>query len=162
MRVMVIVKATKSSEANQLPSNELLTAFRARDLTGIDVLAMYIDGIFLGNERCVVVAMAIAVVKSSLVVLFFMHLWDHGGANRLVLATTVVFVALLMGLVLLGGAALVGVGFSAVALYASASFGRESVASWVIVAVSVWPSPSTAFTLAISSPRCTLTTWPRS
>ncbi len=40
-------------------SNELLTAFRARDLSGIDVLAMYVDGIFLGNERCVVVAMAI-------------------------------------------------------------------------------------------------------
>ena len=39
----------------------MLTAFRARDLTGIDVLAMYIDGIFLGNERCVVVAMAIDV-----------------------------------------------------------------------------------------------------
>jgi transposase-like protein len=40
-------------------SNELLTAFRARDLSGIDVLAMYVDGIFLGNERCVVVAMVI-------------------------------------------------------------------------------------------------------
>ena len=40
-------------------SNELLTAFRARDLTGIDVLALYVDGIFLGKERCVVVAMAI-------------------------------------------------------------------------------------------------------
>jgi len=40
-------------------SNELLTAFRARDLAGIDVLAMYIDGVFLGKERCVVVAMAI-------------------------------------------------------------------------------------------------------
>jgi transposase-like protein len=42
-------------------SSELLTAFRTRDLTGIDVLAMYIDGIFLGRERCVVVAMAIDV-----------------------------------------------------------------------------------------------------
>ncbi|MCX6880490.1 MAG: transposase [Verrucomicrobia bacterium] len=40
-------------------SNELLTAFRTRDLTGIDVLARYVDGIFLGQERCVVVAMAI-------------------------------------------------------------------------------------------------------
>lgn len=40
-------------------SNELLTAFRARDLTGIDVLAVYLDGVFLGNERCVVVALAI-------------------------------------------------------------------------------------------------------
>ncbi len=35
-------------------SNELLTAFRARNLSGIDVMAMYIDGIFLGNERWVV------------------------------------------------------------------------------------------------------------
>jgi putative transposase len=42
-------------------SNELLTAFRARDLSKIDAVAMYIDGIFLGNERCVVVAMAIDV-----------------------------------------------------------------------------------------------------
>lgn len=40
-------------------SNELLTAFRARDLTDIDVLAVYLDGVFLGNERCVVVALAI-------------------------------------------------------------------------------------------------------
>lgn len=40
-------------------SNELLTALRARDLSEIDVLAMYIDGIFLGKERCVVVAMVI-------------------------------------------------------------------------------------------------------
>ena len=47
-----------------------------------------------------VVALVIAVVKSALVALFFMHLWDHGGANRLVLATSLVFVALLMGLVM--------------------------------------------------------------
>ncbi len=38
---------------------------------------------------------AIACTKSALVVLFFMHLWDHGGANRLVFATSIVFVALL-------------------------------------------------------------------
>jgi cytochrome c oxidase subunit 4 len=50
------------------------------------------------------VAMAIAVVKSALVALFFMHLWDHGGASRLVLATSLVFVALLMTLVLLDNA----------------------------------------------------------
>jgi transposase-like protein len=49
------------AKAWKVRSNELLTAFRARDLTGIDVLAMYIDGIFLGNERCVVVAMVIDV-----------------------------------------------------------------------------------------------------
>jgi len=49
-------------------------------------------------------ALVIATAKSALVVLFFMHLWDHGGANRLVLGTTLVFVALLMGLVLLDNA----------------------------------------------------------
>jgi transposase-like protein len=49
------------AKAWKVRSNELLLAFRARDLTGIDVLAMYIDGVFLGNERCVVVAMAIDV-----------------------------------------------------------------------------------------------------
>ena len=40
-------------------SNELLAEFRARDLTAIDVVAVYVDGIFPGKERCVVVAMAI-------------------------------------------------------------------------------------------------------
>jgi cytochrome c oxidase subunit 4 len=38
--------------------------------------------------------------KAGLVALFFMHLWEHGGATRLVLATSVLFVALLIGLVL--------------------------------------------------------------
>jgi cytochrome c oxidase subunit 4 len=49
-------------------------------------------------------ALVIAVAKSALVALFFMHLWDHGGANRLVLATSLVFVALLMALVLIDNA----------------------------------------------------------
>ena len=47
------------SAAWKARSNELLTEFRGRDLTGVNVLAMYVDGIFLGKERCVVVAMAI-------------------------------------------------------------------------------------------------------
>ncbi len=47
-----------------------------------------------------VVALAIAITKGSLVVLFFMHLWDQRGANRIVLVTSLVFVALLIGLTL--------------------------------------------------------------
>jgi len=47
------------SAAWKARSNELLGEFRTRDLAGIDVLAIYVDGIFLGKERCVVVAMAI-------------------------------------------------------------------------------------------------------
>ncbi len=48
----------------------------------------------------VVVALAIAVTKGSLVALFFMHLWDQRGANRLVFLSALVFVALLIGLTL--------------------------------------------------------------
>jgi cytochrome c oxidase subunit IV len=51
-----------------------------------------------------VVALFIACSKSALVVLFFMHLWDHGGANRLVFATSVFFVILLIGIVVLDNA----------------------------------------------------------
>ena len=39
-----------------------------------------------------------ATAKGALVALFFMHLWDQQGANRLVFVTSLVFVALLVGL----------------------------------------------------------------
>ena len=48
-----------------------------------------------------VVALAIAVTKASLVALFFMHLWEHAGAVRLTVLTAVAFAALLIGLVVL-------------------------------------------------------------
>ena len=48
----------------------------------------------------VTVALAVAVVKATLVALFFMHLWEHGGATRLVLAASMMFVVLLIGLTL--------------------------------------------------------------
>ena len=37
----------------------MLAEFRGRDLSQLDVLAMIVDGVFLGKERCVVVALAI-------------------------------------------------------------------------------------------------------
>jgi cytochrome c oxidase subunit 4 len=49
----------------------------------------------------VTVALAIAIVKGALVALFFMHLWDQRGANRLVFVTCLVFVALLIGFVVI-------------------------------------------------------------
>jgi cytochrome c oxidase subunit 4 len=48
----------------------------------------------------VAVALSIASAKGALVALFFMHLWDQRGANRLVFLTSLVFVALLIGLTL--------------------------------------------------------------
>jgi cytochrome c oxidase subunit 4 len=42
------------------------------------------------------IAMIIAVTKSALVALFFMHLTESSGATRVVFATSLVFVALLL------------------------------------------------------------------
>jgi cytochrome c oxidase subunit 4 len=41
-------------------------------------------------------ALIIATVKATLVVLFFMHLWDSEGINRLVFGVAVVFVIVLL------------------------------------------------------------------
>lgn len=43
-----------------------------------------------------VIALVIAVAKASLVVLFFMQLWQHRGSLRLALATALLWLALLM------------------------------------------------------------------
>ncbi len=43
-----------------------------------------------------VIAMCIAACKAMLVILFFMHLWDQPGPNRLTLAIAVLFVVLLI------------------------------------------------------------------
>ena len=40
-------------------SRDLLDQFRGRDLSEVDVVAMMVEGIFSGNDRCVVVALAI-------------------------------------------------------------------------------------------------------
>jgi len=46
------------------------------------------------------IAMFIALVKAMFVILFFMHLWDQKGPNRLTMAIAVVFVLLLITLTL--------------------------------------------------------------
>ncbi|MGZ3405213.1 MAG: cytochrome C oxidase subunit IV family protein [Polyangia bacterium] len=46
------------------------------------------------------IAMFIAFVKAMFVVLFFMHLWDQKGPNRLTMAIAFVFVGLLITLTL--------------------------------------------------------------
>jgi len=45
-------------------------------------------------------ALTIAITKSALVVLFFMHLYEQKGANRLVIVTSFVFVGLIISLTL--------------------------------------------------------------
>ena len=62
-------------------------------LTGITVWSGKQD---FGGYWNIVIAMFIACTKATLVVLFFMHLWDEGGVNRLIFVTSVVFVGVLM------------------------------------------------------------------
>jgi cytochrome c oxidase subunit 4 len=51
----------------------------------------------LGNAS-LAVALLIAGAKATIVVLFFMHLWDQKGANRIVFAVSLLFVVVLGGL----------------------------------------------------------------
>lgn len=46
------------------------------------------------------VALTIATIKCTLVALFFMHLWDQHGPNRLVIVVSALFVLLLIGITL--------------------------------------------------------------
>ena len=69
-------------------------------LLGFTVLTYALARVHLPGAWAVLVALAIAVTKGTLVALFFMHLWEQAGANRLVFATSLVFVALLIGLVI--------------------------------------------------------------
>ncbi len=66
----------------------------------LTVLTYVLARVQLPGVWAILVALAIAVCKGSLVVLFFMHLWEQSGANRLVFVTSLVFVALLIGLVI--------------------------------------------------------------
>lgn len=65
----------------------------------LTVLTYTLARIHLPGAWAVTVALVIAMCKGTLVALFFMHLWDQAGANRLVFLTSLVFVALLIGLV---------------------------------------------------------------
>ena len=49
----------------------------------------------LGNVN-IVLALTIATIKAALVVLFFMHMTEAAGANRLVFVVSVVFVIVMM------------------------------------------------------------------
>ena len=63
-------------------------------LTATTYLTSRVD---LGGHWNLVVALSIATVKAALVVLFFMHLWDSRGMNRMVFVVSIFFVLLLIG-----------------------------------------------------------------
>jgi cytochrome c oxidase subunit IV len=59
------------------------------------VLTIITGRINLGAAN-IFIALFIAVTKATLVVLFFMHLWDMGGVNRLVFVVSVLFLVVLI------------------------------------------------------------------
>jgi cytochrome c oxidase subunit 4 len=64
-------------------------------LMGFTVLTVVTGRIDLGSAN-IFIAMIIAVTKATLVVLFFMHLYDEGGVNRLVFVVSVLFLVVLL------------------------------------------------------------------
>jgi cytochrome c oxidase subunit 4 len=68
-------------------------------LLALTILTFGAAKLHLGRWN-VPVALCIATVKATVVALYFMHLREQGGANRLVLLTSVLFVVLLMAGVL--------------------------------------------------------------
>lgn len=70
----------------------------------LTIATFYASRVHLPGGWHVAVALVIAGAKGSLVALFFMHLWDQQGANRLIFVTSLAFVALLIGLTLLDNA----------------------------------------------------------
>lgn len=61
-------------------------------------ITTYVTGRMHLGTWALPLALIIAVTKSLLVILFFMHLWEQKGANRIVIATSFVFVALIVSL----------------------------------------------------------------
>jgi cytochrome c oxidase subunit 4 len=64
-------------------------------LLGFTLLTIITGRINLGAAN-IFIALIIAVTKATLVVLFFMHLWDMGGVNRMVFVVSVLFLVVLI------------------------------------------------------------------
>jgi cytochrome c oxidase subunit 4 len=93
---------THGAAAAHSHAGRYLTVWAA--LMALTGLTWGLSTIHIAGGAGVAVALAIASVKGTLVALFFMHLWDQPGPNRLVLITSLIFVALLVALPLLDNA----------------------------------------------------------
>lgn len=63
-------------------------------------LTYFLSGYEFG-EWSLVIALLIACAKAAVVSLFFMHLWDHRGASRLVFVVSIMFLVVLITIVLI-------------------------------------------------------------
>ena len=63
-------------------------------------LTYFLSGYEFG-EWSLIIALMIACAKAAVVALFFMHLWDHRGASRLVFVVSIMFLVILITIVLI-------------------------------------------------------------
>jgi cytochrome c oxidase subunit IV len=85
-------EAQHDSEAGHGTSRYTIVWAVLLGFTGLTILTGRLD---LGTAN-IFIALIIAVTKATLVVLFFMHLWDMGGVNRLVFVVSVLFLVVLI------------------------------------------------------------------
>jgi cytochrome c oxidase subunit IV len=91
--------AEEERASHRIPASRYYVVWIA--LLVLTAITVVVSRLHLGHGYGLGVALVIALAKASLVALFFMHLWDHGGANRLVLVTSLFFFCLLLGITLL-------------------------------------------------------------
>ena len=70
-------------------------------LTAATVFARQIDLTWLDSSANIIVALGLAFIKSLLVALFFMHLWWDTRFNQLVLVSTLLFLTIFIGIVII-------------------------------------------------------------
>ena len=93
--------ATHSEGKHLGPAHYVMVWAALMVLTGVTLAVWKTDFSYAAR---VVIALAVALVKSALVAIFFMHLWEEKGVARLVLVVSAMMVALLIRLTLLDNA----------------------------------------------------------
>ena len=93
--------ATHSEGKHLGPAHYVMVWAALMVLTGVTLAVWKTDFSYAAR---VVIALAVALVKSALVAIFFMHLWEEKGVARLVLVVSALMVSLLIGLTLLDNA----------------------------------------------------------
>ncbi len=89
-----------SGHDHHISSDKILLSV-AGGLFILTLLTVAVHYLALPDPWSIIVAMAVAVLKASLVALFFMNLWWDKRFNLLLLIASVVFLALLVGFTML-------------------------------------------------------------
>jgi cytochrome c oxidase subunit 4 len=96
-----VTAATHSESKHLGPAQYVMVWAALMVLTGVTLAVWKTDFSYAAR---VAIALGVALVKSALVAIFFMHLWEERGVARLTLLVSGLLVMLLIGLTLLDNA----------------------------------------------------------